>query len=298
MGQGCIAQTKEYQMSRLDKFTESERQFIQFSNDIKLIINKCQPFMKELVTKVRPIEFLLSGRKGKGDFFEGRVRFDRKAKDTNPKIHNDLNDEFQRQFGYPARSNSIFCTGSDMTAESYGVPYMIFPIGKYKYLWNPDIEDLYIYINRELSDFNKDISKSYRENTLLQYFVDKHTLKSDGNYEFSQYYENSDEKDDLDFMQFHFEYFLKWADDQLELSQIKGRASYDEFLQHIVGGYRSDNLKGALADRGEIMLTCNKYFGWSMEYMWDLESYLKTFGYKGHSDEDDARRWWKSLGFR
>jgi len=63
-------------------------------------------------------------------------------------IHKALDIMFNKYYGWKARSNSIFCTGLRSDASEYGERvYLIFPVGKYKYLYNPYIPDLYIELN-------------------------------------------------------------------------------------------------------------------------------------------------------
>jgi len=60
-------------------------------------------------------------------------------------LHNLFDNEFYKKFGWKARSNSIFCTGLEDIAMTYGMGYIVFPIGNFKYLWSMEAKDLYIY---------------------------------------------------------------------------------------------------------------------------------------------------------
>ena len=68
--------------------------------------------------------------------FRGRSRHDRKPLHSLSR-YNDIFDDMLKQLGLTAlRSNSIFCTGEDCIAKSFGTPYLIFPInGRSTYTW-------------------------------------------------------------------------------------------------------------------------------------------------------------------
>ncbi|MFW6046289.1 MAG: hypothetical protein ACOCP4_00600 [Candidatus Woesearchaeota archaeon] len=95
------------------------------------ISKKCAPFIKNIVSE--PIKNLLvSGRKSKPDYFIGTVRKNRKPKDTPTEYHEYADKIFYEEFGIKARSQTLFCNGTPIGVKSYGNPYLIFPIGKYK----------------------------------------------------------------------------------------------------------------------------------------------------------------------
>jgi hypothetical protein len=76
---------------------------------------------------------------------EIKHRWNRIPLDTPEEIHDLLNTKFVEKFGWEAR-NGVFCYLKDAThntSTGYGVPYMIFPIGDFEYLWSPNVFDLY-----------------------------------------------------------------------------------------------------------------------------------------------------------
>lgn len=124
----------------------NEAKVLAFVDLIKLLHKDCKPFLNEWAKPQkghRDILFMFSGRKSSKDFEKKSVRMNRTPVDTHPLVHKALDDAFEKKFGHRARSNSMFCTGSVVTAKSYGDPYMIFPIGKYRYLWSESHKDLY-----------------------------------------------------------------------------------------------------------------------------------------------------------
>ncbi len=74
-------------------------------------------------------------------------RKDRYPKHTNPIDHDLLDKEFQKKFGWKARSEGVFVTSNRTNALAYGIPYICIPADSFKYIWSKEINDLYIRIN-------------------------------------------------------------------------------------------------------------------------------------------------------
>ena len=121
--------TKYLNESRLDDITE------QTGEALKLIEDNCAPYLRELQKIGNPHSLLYSGRGHIDDIYiHKRVRQNRKPTDTSIEVHNLFDDYFEDKFGVRFRSNSMFTTPSIEDADSYGEPYIIFPVGKYNYL--------------------------------------------------------------------------------------------------------------------------------------------------------------------
>lgn len=76
-------------------------------------------------------------------------------------MHNNLNIYFNEIFGWNVR-NGLFCFGvtenyGDLTDLGYGTTYFFFPIGKFRYVYDSKIFDLYFYLN----EFNGDIKNDF-----------------------------------------------------------------------------------------------------------------------------------------
>lgn len=67
----------------------------------------------------------------------------RDPKNTPDDIHREVNDIFEKKFGWRAREDGLFVTGNYGDANHYGAAYAVFPIGDFiRTLWSPDIEDM------------------------------------------------------------------------------------------------------------------------------------------------------------
>jgi hypothetical protein len=72
-------------------------------------------------------------------------RTDRRPKDMEEEIHDLLDKYFLKQHGWKARSEGTFATFA-WPGQIYGQTYLFFPFDGYKFLYNPDIADLWAKI--------------------------------------------------------------------------------------------------------------------------------------------------------
>lgn len=86
------------------------------------------------------------------------VRKERKPMSTNTMVHRALDEWFEKNFGFKARSQAIFCFGEGgrSDAQGYGVKSCVmFPIGKFSYVWSPSVDDLYSVVDGVLNERNE-----------------------------------------------------------------------------------------------------------------------------------------------
>jgi len=167
--------------------------------DIDTMMSECNVFLNDLKKQSsRTPELLYSGRKGKmNDLFKGKIRKNRKPLDTPVEIHNMIDDEFKKQVGIKPRSNSLFCFRDEDRTSSYGTPYVIFPVGKYKLIWSYEVHDLYDYLRKTSTYFvyvirNEDLKSTWIKlpPSLKSKFDDENHLK--------RYIESGEGKQDLE----------------------------------------------------------------------------------------------------
>lgn len=80
-------------------------------------------------------------------------RKDRKPSQTNPDVHELLDNMFYEKFGWKVRSEGVFATSHEGDAKIYNVswprpndPPVFVPVNGFKYIWSPRVRDLYIYL--------------------------------------------------------------------------------------------------------------------------------------------------------
>lgn len=203
---------------------------------------ECQPFLKAIGGD--PTKYIayrgmedrtMVGRGLEDDYGIKSVRLeDRHPKDTPEEGHNALNQYFELKHGHPFR-NGLFVTGSIMTADAYGEPYAIFPIGKFEYLWNPNIDDLttevYDYVDTELAQHHNTM---HEHTAWVEYF-------------------NSVNR--LDHM------VVPVTPEQMS-KFLKTHTTVDliEFVIGRIGLYQDHKLQEALGEEVEIMIWCQEYY--------------------------------------
>ena len=84
-------------------------------------------------------------------FQKFKPRIDRKPKDTPQQIHDQLNYLYKKKFGWNVRSEGVFLSTSSTQSLMFAKQsFIFFPIGKYKYVYNNDIDD----VTQHIEDVN------------------------------------------------------------------------------------------------------------------------------------------------
>ena len=133
----------------------NEEDWFDLDEMLDLIEKDCKPFLKDW-KRSGANDFLYTGRKNLGEFEKRKVRKNREPKDTPVELHHLVDKWFHKKFGIKARSNVVFCTFDVDEVYRYGDPYFVFPIGKYKAISSPMIQDLFLTMQSE-SYHTKDI---------------------------------------------------------------------------------------------------------------------------------------------
>ena len=132
------------------------RQYLNESDNlydiIDMIKNDCKPFLKEIMPIFkRTGGWLYRGMTVRDNFSQKEVRQSRMPMSTEDFAHNYIDDQMYRKFGIKGRTNTVFCSLDDEEAWGYGdTVCLIFPIGQYKYLWSPKVNDATLYIGGQV----------------------------------------------------------------------------------------------------------------------------------------------------
>lgn len=109
---------------------------------LALIKKDCQPYISQ-------INNLDSNRLRRGMTFN--TEFKKMNAVGDGRNEDESDDEWEKladqwlgkKVGFPARSQTAYCAGGVPMAKRYGLAYSVFPIGDFKYVWSPVVEDLY-----------------------------------------------------------------------------------------------------------------------------------------------------------
>ena len=82
----------------------------------------------------------------------GAVRPNRRPRDLSINLTVSLDEIFREKVGLPLRSSSLFVVKSRSTAQSYGQPFIILPIGEFHFAWSPYMDDPYNVTDGNMTD--------------------------------------------------------------------------------------------------------------------------------------------------
>jgi hypothetical protein len=116
--------------------------------------------------------FLYSGRRSDAPDYSIRVpRTDRRPKDMDIQFHTLFDDIFNDVFGWKARSEGLFVTSEFRVAMSYGNPYIVIPFDGFKFIWSPRISDLFNWVRRDATLYNKHPKRDERNAPYLTRYI-------------------------------------------------------------------------------------------------------------------------------
>ena len=203
-------------------------------------------------------------------------RDDRKPKDMPPSLHQKFDDDFYNRHNWYPRSEGVFTTASKRSAATYGNPYLFYPIGKYRYLWSPETEDLYSFADGEnLLSYGDDTWDAYSGDyeTEDNYGREYGEGSGSGHWEYkgeevSDYRSDRDDVEDEMKEREGDEYEwgeIEWIpevtfDDYLYQKNEEDRDRQENEIWEMVKTYTNKDLKGAIASNHETMFQCNAYY--------------------------------------
>jgi hypothetical protein len=221
------------------KFNEYINEDNQQIPEINRILQKIKDNVdKKFITELKNSgKFLYRGiPKNTKNIHKIKPRIDRKPKDMQQIHHDSFNEEFKKKFGWNVRSEGVFVSSNLAEIKQYGETYLFFPIGEYKFVWSPKIEDLFSYITDELIDSSFTFKElyNYDPDYALDHYMD---IKS--------YYNKKSEKERQ-----------KIKDDFGKIILI----DYYDDIKKIVNTYKNNNLYDAILSANEVAFKCNLYY--------------------------------------
>lgn len=138
--------------------------FYNFLNEEETGIN---PFLKEFKVSYQNDNVIWRGHKDKIDTYKVKYRHkDRNPRLLNKRLHKYLDSISQELFGWPVRSQGVFCGGTSLARE-WGKPYIFIPLEDYEYIWTTEYIDIYKYYNTTISltfeEVKKELYTKYKE---------------------------------------------------------------------------------------------------------------------------------------
>jgi hypothetical protein len=113
------------------------------------VIKDCQPFLKKYGNLYKNKQYIWRGsKKNVRKILKVTAREDRRSSDVPKILHDRLDELFKKKFGWNVRSEGVFCTGDEDVAYYYGNARIFLPIGNFKFIWSPEVYDMWEKLRR------------------------------------------------------------------------------------------------------------------------------------------------------
>jgi hypothetical protein len=157
----------------------------------KKLFKECRPYIEELRKNKLDHFFYRGTNKKTNDLMKIKPRTDRYPKDMPQGVHEYIDNYFYRKFKWRPRSEGVFTSYRRSEVLNYGFAYIFFPIGKYQYIFSPDIEDLYGELdgNTIMDYIGEDEPSEYLYDNFEYEYRDKYGEESEGG---TWHYEGTD----------------------------------------------------------------------------------------------------------
>lgn len=252
-----------------------------------IIMKDCKLFIDEL-KKTRKDDFIYRGtKKGVFNLKKIKPRKNRKPMDMPEVLHNLFDNLFYKEFKWKSRSEGVFVASDPSILGPYGTPYLFFPIGKYKYVWSPSIEDLFCEI--ENSDYLHDYEDTFLFGEYRHEYDEIYGHGGEGTFEYDGIDLETNNEDEaietaierLGDEELFRDYYLEWIpdmtlDEYLEKEGEKYKERQYEFVSNLVDKYIDKNLKDAIGNKNEMSFKCDSYYLVNRKYLDILKE--KIFG--------------------
>ena len=156
-------------------------QYLTEGQDFEYIFDKIKKDCKPFIKQVKSGGLLYRGtKKDNPGIIKITPRKDRRPMSIHHKVQDILDDLFKKKFGWEARSSGVFAVGDFSVASQYsgyesGGVYSMWPIGSFKFLWSPNVADLFEEIWDTSQDWVEWFTSGHDE---LAKFVDTYTDKN------------------------------------------------------------------------------------------------------------------------
>jgi hypothetical protein len=163
---------------RLIQYINEEKSFNEWAPIIK---KDCSKFIKDIKGSkgtLNRIDSYLGGNDRKNAVIKKKTRNNRRIMDTSKEISIEIDNLFKKKFGWKARTeNVVFCWGIPFSSPEINSGFLIFPAGNYKYLWSPEVNDLYNIFHYAL-DFPKENQLDKFKELFLNSYTNKNIKKA------------------------------------------------------------------------------------------------------------------------
>jgi hypothetical protein len=134
-----------------------------YEDIISLLDKNCKPFIKELQSGKNFLVRMGPKYAVKQDIIVTSPRKNRRPTDSPQHIHEEMDDMLKSKFGWKPRSEGLFAWivqrkgSSSFWTSNWRSSRLVFPVGSYKYVYSPEIKDVY----NKYENFQSNVASSF-----------------------------------------------------------------------------------------------------------------------------------------
>jgi len=294
-------------MKFTEYITEASKYELQVYGVVQSLTKSCRPFIQELRKSGGDLLWRGTYKSRTKSIVQVTPRQDREPKDMPKFLQDQLDDEFKKKFKWRPRSEGVFVTARFGDAQSYGDAYMFFPVGRYTYLYNPSITDLFgevedndaagyddieDYLNNKENDWEDEWEYDFGEGAQGEWEYDGiGTGESDKDQaEHTAAEAEGIDVEDLDEVLLDWRPDVSWESYKME-QRDAAETHFDDFIKNTTMGYKNSNLSLAITRNVEIMFRCKSFYLVNRQFADAVRKYI----IKGEKLDFDPKQ--SKLGF-
>jgi hypothetical protein len=120
----------------------------------EIVWDDCLPYLQAVKSCLWPLLYRGVSERKEYFIFDKKVRTNRRPRDMGYEMQKNFDDAFKKLFGWKPRSEGLFVIGDVDVAGGYAntTLYLVFPVGKFRFLWSPEVDDMYDLPGRYMPD--------------------------------------------------------------------------------------------------------------------------------------------------
>lgn len=227
-----------------------------WNNIVSLVEKDCKPFLRDF-KGAKSLLWRGLQKSGVGSITKKSVRTNREPRFVDDTLTKLLSSWSKSEWGWDWRREGLFVTTDQSTAKHFGIPVIVFPIGKYKVVWNGHVEELY----GAYDDWGWLVQHEFEDLWNQSNVKSSKLRKMDKEFQRVDYQPSKDAPRE--------EMVMAHAEDSI----------FDQYIERHLRNYTQGNLnkylKIANPDKGEAVIKCKEYY--MIPSTWDTHL-LEYFG--------------------
>jgi len=195
-------------------------------------------------------------------------RKNRRSKDTNQGVSDEIDDKFESSHGIRPRSEGVFATFNSDVASHYGTRHLFFPIGDFKYIWSTKIDDLFEELRKpkgkKYSWYLWEVDEGYRESVLNDRSMELYDEISPHGYK--------DIKSGEIVMADEIEQFYEEFTEEMNILMADAK---EEWMNSLIDGYKiNEDFCDVAGLNNEVTFICDAYYAVEVRFLDKLKKMI------------------------